>query len=173
MLGLYNLVFNIRWSLALSSSINSKYRIPATWPLLYSLVTCERYRLCNVPHLLGTPFCQPLRLCFPRSNDLGGFPNSIWTLPRSSEKADQTCIHRASVELQWYRYKNIAYVKKRRFGWLLLCFGAIFISYLFMNYSPTFRWNYFSRIINLDFGYLLFDLACRCMEVDRILFSLL
>jgi hypothetical protein len=34
-----------------------------------------------------------------------------------------------------------------------------------MNYSPSFRWNYFSRIVNLDFGYLLFDLACRCMEV--------
>ena len=35
-----------------------------------------------------------------------------------------------------------------------------------MNYSPSFRWNYFSRIVNLDFGYLLFDFACRCMEVE-------
>jgi hypothetical protein len=54
----------------------------------------------------------------------------------------------------------------RRFWWFVGCFLAIALSYLFMNYSPQFRWNYFSRIINLDFGYLLFDLACRCMEVE-------
>ena len=47
----------------------------------------------------------------------------------------------------------------------MVCFLSIAVSYLFMNYSETFRWNYFSRIVNLDFGYLMFDLACRCMEV--------
>lgn len=47
----------------------------------------------------------------------------------------------------------------------MVCFLAISVAYLFMNYSPSFRWNYFSRIVNLDFGYLLFDLSCRCMEV--------
>jgi hypothetical protein len=56
-------------------------------------------------------------------------------------------------------------VINRRFWAFIGCFVAIGISYLFMNYSPSFRWNYFSRIINLDFGYLLFDIACRCMEV--------
>ena len=56
----------------------------------------------------------------------------------------------------------------RRFVWLVLCFLAISVAYLFMNYSPSFRWNYFSRIVNLDFGYLLFDLACRCMEVSEV-----
>ena len=42
-----------------------------------------------------------------------------------------------------------------------------------MNYSPSFRWNYFSRIVNLDFGYLLFDFACRCMEVWLCLLQLI
>jgi hypothetical protein len=45
------------------------------------------------------------------------------------------------------------------------CSLTIAIAYLFMNYSESFRWKYFSRIVNLDFGFLLFELACRCMEV--------
>jgi hypothetical protein len=59
----------------------------------------------------------------------------------------------------------------RRFWAFVWCFVAIGISYLFRNYSPTFRWNYFSRAINLDFGYLLFDLACKCMEVGSVILS--
>jgi hypothetical protein len=55
--------------------------------------------------------------------------------------------------------------RRRRFILLLLWSVSIFISFLFMNYSESFRWNYFSRIINLDFGYLLFDISCRCMQV--------
>lgn len=58
-------------------------------------------------------------------------------------------------------------VAQRRSGWLMGCSLTIAVAYLFMNYSESFRWNYFSRIVNLDFGFLLFDLACRCMEVNR------
>jgi hypothetical protein len=69
--------------------------------------------------------------------------------------------------LEGKKYKNsyIGKIINRRFWWFIVCFFAIAISYVFMNYSPSFRWNYFSRIINLDFGYLLFDIACRSMEV--------
>lgn len=34
-----------------------------------------------------------------------------------------------------------------------------------MNYSQTFNWNYFTRIINMDIGYLIFDFACRSMQL--------
>ena len=67
--------------------------------------------------------------------------------------------------LHKYQLINAESLIRRRFCWIFLCFIAIVISFLFMNYSPSFRWNYFSRIVNLDFGYLLFDFACRCMEV--------
>ena len=54
---------------------------------------------------------------------------------------------------------------RRRQGWLWVCWGGMAVAFLFMNYSSGFRWNYFSRLFNLDFGYLLFDLGCRSMEV--------
>lgn len=61
--------------------------------------------------------------------------------------------------------KHLNFIHKRRLSFLITFSLAIFISFLFMNYSQTFNWNYFTRIINMDIGYLIFDFACRSMQL--------
>ena len=47
---------------------------------------------------------------------------------------------------------------------ILFCLLVV-LSYMFMNYSHTFNWNYFSRSFNLDFGYFIFDFLMRTFSV--------
>lgn len=49
---------------------------------------------------------------------------------------------------------------------IIVCF-IIMISYFFLNYSPLFNWNYFSRTFNLDMGYFVFDMMLRTLEVIK------
>lgn len=48
---------------------------------------------------------------------------------------------------------------------LIACTLAMIPSYLFLNFSPAFRWNGYSETFNLDMGYFLFDFIIRTMEV--------
>jgi len=54
---------------------------------------------------------------------------------------------------------------RRRF-WLLLALTAgKLLAYSFLSYSESFKWNYFTRVFNLDFGYVLLDLSCKSIYV--------
>lgn len=47
----------------------------------------------------------------------------------------------------------------------------IVTSYFFLNYSPMFNWNYFSRTFNIEVGYFIFDMLIRTFEVTLALLS--
>ena len=56
-------------------------------------------------------------------------------------------------------------VRDKTFKGIIILSCVLFTSYFFLNYSPIFNWNYFSRTFNIEVGYFIFDMLIRTFEV--------
>lgn len=56
-------------------------------------------------------------------------------------------------------------LRGKTFRGIIILTCVIFVSYFFLNYSPKFNWNYFSRTFNIEVGYFIFDTLIRTFEV--------
>lgn len=52
-------------------------------------------------------------------------------------------------------------VRDMTFKGIILLSCLLLTSYFFLNYSPVFNWNYFSRTFNIELGYFIFDMLVR------------
>lgn len=68
-------------------------------------------------------------------------------------------------QITTYIEHNKHYMKSLTYTLLKWSMALVLLSYMFMNYSPLFNWNYFSRSFNLDFGYFIFDFLMRIFTV--------
>jgi hypothetical protein len=57
-------------------------------------------------------------------------------------------------------------VRSKTFKGIIIINCLIFISYFFLNYSPKFNWNYFSRTFNIEVGFFIFDMLIRTFDVN-------
>lgn len=64
----------------------------------------------------------------------------------------------------FFRNQNKA-IRGKTFKGILILTSLLFSSYFFLNYSPKFNWNYFSRTFNIEVGYFIFDTLIRTFEV--------